>query len=197
MKSSTATALAVSIVLVVGMGSWGLSRMAISENIEAGREKALARAAERQAADESVARERKLTSLLATIEDSLAARPLDSMLVVSAGNISYDLGQFEKASRYYRRFLDSIDASASAVRVDYAYCLFQTGKQQEAIDVLESVIRSNPKNQSAMFNIAVMYTQLQKYDLATSWFKRCELADPSSPIGQRAKLALDQLSKTT
>lgn len=197
MKSSTATALAVSIVLVVGMGSWGLSRMAISENIEAGREKALARAAERQTADESVARERKLTSLLATIEDSLAARPLDSMLVVSAGNISYDLGQFEKASRYYRRFLDSIDASASAVRVDYAYCLFQTGKQQEAIDVLESVIRSNPKNQSAMFNIAVMYTQLQKYDLATSWFKRCEQADPSSPIGQRAKLALDQLSKTT
>lgn len=186
-----------SIVLVDGMGSWGLSRMAISENIEAGREKALARASERQTAEESVARERKLTSLLATIEDSLAARPLDSMLVVSAGNISYDLGQFEQASRYYRRFLDSIDASASAVRVDYAYCLFQTGKQQEALGELESVIRKEPKNQSAMFNIAVMYTQLQKYDLATSWFKRCQQADPTSPIGQRAKLALDQLSKTT
>jgi cytochrome c-type biogenesis protein CcmH/NrfG len=90
--------LAAAIVLVVGLGSWGLSRMAISADIEAGRETALQRSSQRHAEEESVARERKLTSLLATIEDSLAARPLDSMLVVSAANISYDLGQFDKAS---------------------------------------------------------------------------------------------------
>jgi tetratricopeptide (TPR) repeat protein len=189
--------LAAAIVLIVGLGSWGLSRMAISADVDAGRETALQRSTQRHAEEESVARERKLTSLLATIEDSLAARPLDSMLVVSAANISYDLGQFDKASRYYRRFLDAIDPAATAVRVDYAYCLFQTGKQDEAIAELEGVIRSEPKNQSALFNIAVMYTQLSKVDMATMWFKRCEQADPSSPIGQRASAALEELSKNS
>lgn len=187
--------LAVAIVAVVGMGSWGLSRMAISADVDAGREKALQRASQRHAEEESVARERRLTTLLATIEDSLAARPLDSMLVVSAANISYDLGQFDKASRFYRRFLDAIDPSATAVRVDYAYCLFQTGKQSEAIAELEGVIQKEPKNQSALFNIAVMYTQLSRMDMATMWFKRCQQADPSSAIGQRASAALEELSK--
>lgn len=169
--------------------------MAISADADAGREKALQRASQRHADEESAARELKLTTLLATIEDSLAARPLDSMLVVSAANISYDLGQFDKASRYYRRFLDAINPSASAVRVDYAYCLFQTGKQSDAIAELEAVIQNEPKNQSALFNMAVMYTQMSRMDKAMLWFKRCQQADPSSPIGQRATVALDELSK--
>ncbi|MBU3679540.1 MAG: tetratricopeptide repeat protein [Candidatus Kapabacteria bacterium] len=197
MKTTTATAIAVTIVGVVGMGSWTLSRMTISANIDAGKEKALQRASQRHADEESVARERKLTSLLATIEDSLVARPLDSMLVVSAANISYDLGKFEQASRYYRRFLDSIDPSATAVRVDYAYSLFQTGKQDDAIAELEAVIQKDPKNQSALFNIAVMYTQLRNMELAVQWFTRCQQADPSSEIGQRAAMALKELSKNT
>ncbi|MFM8772106.1 MAG: tetratricopeptide repeat protein [Candidatus Kapaibacterium sp.] len=195
MKTATATSIAVTIVGVVGLGSWALSRMAISANIDAGKEKALQRASQRHSEEESVARERKLTSLLATIEDSLIARPLDSMLVVSAANISYDLGQFERASKYYRRFLDSIEPSEMAVRVDYAYSLFQTGKQNEAIAELEAVIRKEPKNQSALFNIAVMYTQLRNKDLAVTWFTRCQQADPSSEIGQRAAMALKELSK--
>jgi tetratricopeptide (TPR) repeat protein len=197
MKASVTWGLVASIIVVVGGGSWALSRMAISANIDAGREKALARAAERQEGDEAAARQSKLTSLLKSIEDSLGARPLDSMLVISAANIAYDLGQFDKASRLYRRFLESIDASASTVRIDYAYALFQTGQQQQAITELEGVIRKDPKNQSALFNIAVMYTQLQRFEEATTWFKRCQQADPQSAIGQRAALALEQLSKTT
>lgn len=197
MKTTTATAIAITIVGVVGLGSWTLSRMAISASIDAGKEKALQNASQRHSEEEAVARERKLTSLLATIEDSLAARPLDSMLVVSAANISYDLGQFERASKYYRRFLDSIDPSATAVRVDYAYCLFQTGKQDNAVAELEAVIRKDPKNQSALFNIAVMYTQLRNTELAVTWFTRCQQADPSSEIGQRATMALKELSKNT
>jgi tetratricopeptide (TPR) repeat protein len=197
MRSSAAWGLAISIVVVVGGGSWALSRMAISTNIEAGKEEALKRADQRQAEEEGLARERKLSALLSTIEDSLVARPLDSMLVISAANIAYDLGQFDKASRFYRRFLDSISASVTSVRIDYSYALFQTGKQKEAIAELKLIIGKDPKNQSALFNIAVMYTQMQQFEEATSWFERCRTADPASPIGQRAKLALDQLSKTS
>ncbi|MBU3698498.1 MAG: tetratricopeptide repeat protein [Candidatus Kapabacteria bacterium] len=197
MRSSMVWGLVASIIVVVGGGSWALSRMAISSNIEAGKEEALKRADQRQADEEVVARERKLSSLLATIEDSLAARPLDSMLVISAANIAYDLGQFDKASRFYGRFLDSIDASVTSVRIDYSYALFQTGQQKEALAELESIIKKDPKNQSALFNIAVMHTQMQQFDQAKTWFERCRAADPASPIGERAKLALEQLSKTS
>ncbi|MBK6292860.1 MAG: hypothetical protein IPF59_14130 [Ignavibacteria bacterium] len=72
-----------------------------------------------------------MTDLLTTLEDSLQRRPLNSMLLISSANISYDLGQFDKAVTYYKRFLDNVEPSNAAIRIDYAYSLYQTGQRDE------------------------------------------------------------------
>lgn len=118
-------------------------------------------------------------------------------MVVSAGNISYDLGKFDKAARYYEIFLGKIDPSNTAVRIDYAYALFQMGRQEDGMQVLKGIIAREPKNQSAMFNLAVMFAQRQDVEQAMRWFKECRQANPTSPIGERAALAMKQLETTT
>ena len=190
-------ALAVAIVALAGGGSFAITRYRISQDIEKGKGLAQERAAERDRQQSAVTRQKTMTDLLTTLEDSLQRRPLDSMLLISSANISYDLGQFDKATTYYKRFLENVDPSNTAIRIDYAYSLYQTGKQDEGKTVLTDVIRSEPRNQVAMLNLAVMYAQERNFDEALTWFKRCRDADPSSELGKRAVLAITQLETNT
>jgi cytochrome c-type biogenesis protein CcmH/NrfG len=190
-------ALAVAIVALAGGGSFALTRYRISQDIEKGKGLAQERAAERDRQQSAVTRQKTMTDLLTTLEDSLQRRPLDSMLLISSANISYDLGQFEKATTYYKRFLENVDPSNTAIRIDYAYSLYQTGKQDEGKTVLTDVIRSEPRNQVAMLNLAVMYAQERNFDEALTWSKRCRDADPASELGKRAVLAITQLETNT
>lgn len=189
--------LAVCLVAVVSGGSYAFVRYRISEDIEKGKGLAQERAAEMGRQQSTMQRQQTMNNLLATLEDSLKTRPLDSMLVLSSANISYDLGQFEKASRYYRLFLDSIAPGRTDVRIDYAYSLFETGKQEDGMAVLVDVVKRDPKNQTATLNLAVMFAQQQKFDEALKWFKRCRDVDPASDLGKRAAMAIEQLETKT
>jgi len=189
--------LAVCVVAVVGGGSYAYTRYIIGKDIEKGKGLAQERAAETSRQQSTTQRQETMNNLLATLEDSLKARPLDSMLVLSSANISYDLGQFEKATRYYRLFLDSIAPNRTDVRIDYAYSLFETGKQEDGMAVLVDVVKADPENQTATLNLAVMFAQQQKFDEALKWFKRCRDADPASDLGKRASMAIKQLGTKT
>ncbi len=194
---TTIVALALLIVVLVGGGSYAISRYLISENIEKGKGLAEQRAAERSRQQGATSRQTTLTNLLTSLEDSLQTRPLDSMLVISAANISYDLEQFDKAARYYDRFLKEIDPSNAAIRIDYAYSLYKTGKQAEGKSVLEGIIKKDPRNQAAHLNLAVMFAQDRQFDEALKWFKRCRDIDPTSDLGKRAAMAIAQLESNT
>ncbi len=185
--------LAVLAIAVVGGGSYAFVRYRIAEDIEKGRPIAETRTAERDRREASAQREKTLTGLLTTLEDSLRTHPSDSMLMLSAANISYDLGKFDNAVRYYRRFLDSVDPTNRSVRIDYAYALYQTGRQDEGMKELAEVIRLDPSNQAALLNLAVMHAQAQRFDEALRWFRRCRDVDSTSDLGQRAAMAITQL----
>lgn len=189
--------LAMAIVVLVGGGSLALSRYRISEDIEKGKGLAAQRNEERSRQQSSDSRQSKLMDLLQTLEDSLAASPLDSMMVISAANIAYDLGDFEKAARFYRRFVDSINPSITPVRIDFAYSLYQMGKQTEGRSILEDIIEKEPRNQTALLNLAVMWAQDRQFDVALKWFKRCRDIDPESELGKRAAMAIEQLETKT
>ncbi|MBC8125229.1 MAG: tetratricopeptide repeat protein [Candidatus Kapabacteria bacterium] len=193
----TIIALALLIVLLVGGGSYAISRYVISGNIEKGKGLAEQRAAERSRQQGAASRQTTLTNLLTSLEDSLQTRPLDSMLLISAANISYDLEQFDKAAQYYDRFLKEIDPSNAAIRIDYAYSLYKTGKQAEGKSVLEGIIKKDSRNQAALLNLAVMFAQDRQFDEALKWFKRCKDVDPTSDLGKRAAMAIAQLESNT
>ncbi len=194
---TTIIVLALLIVLLVGGGSYAISRYVISGNSEKGKGLAEQRAAERSRQQGATSRNTTLTRLLTSLEDSLQTRPLDSMLLISAANISYDLEQFDKAARYYEMFLKEIDPSNAAIRIDYAYSLYKTGKQAAGKSVLEGIIQRDPRNQAALLNLAVMFAQDRQFDEALKWFTRCRDTDPASDLGKRAAMAIAQLQSNT
>ena len=115
------------IVLSVSAKSFSVHRWIVNDAIEEGRPIATERTAQREAQEREAARTDTLTSLLGVLELRLQEKPLDSMLVISAANVAYDLGQFEQAETYYRRFIDSIDTDHPAAQIDLSYVVFRSG----------------------------------------------------------------------
>ncbi len=196
--------LALAAVLLIGGASYGVSRWLVSQDVEKGRPLAEERSRQRQAADNAekadVAqqqRNERLSSLLDNISKQLAERPNDSMLVISAANICYDLGRYAEAVTYYKRFIDNIDPNNHAVNIDYGYAVFETGRQNEGIAIIEQVLKSEPRNQIAMFNIGVMYVRSNNPDRALIWMKKCRDVDPASDIGKRAANVIQTLQQTS
>lgn len=198
--------LAVAILTAAGIAagaSYGIVRYRVAQDVEQGKGLAEERAAqkrEQQLADSMQLRmekrKRSLTGLLRVVEDSLRARPLDSMLLISAGNISYDIGEFDKAVRFYRSFLASVDPTNINVRIDFAYALYASGKQTEGIDEMKRVISRAPTNQAALLNLAAMYGQMNQLDEAVEWFTKCREVNASTYYGKRASMALDEIRAT-
>jgi tetratricopeptide (TPR) repeat protein len=198
--------LAAAIIIAAGIaagGSYAVVRYRVAQDVETGKGLAEQRASqqrEQQLADSLQARmeqrKRSLSGLLRVVEDSLRARPLDSMLLISAGNISYDIGEFDKAVRFYRSFLTSVDPSNTMVRIDYAYALYASGKQTDGIDEMKRVISRAPTNQAALLNLAAMYGQMNQLDEAVVWFTKCRDVNASTDYGKRASMALDEIRAT-
>ena len=185
------------IVLGVSAISFSVHRWILSEATEEGRPIAEQRAEQRATQERQIARTDTLTSLLGVLEQKLQDEPLDSMLVISAANVAYDLGDVERAERYYRRFIDSIDSENPAPRIDLSYVVFRDGREDEAIGLLEDVIERYPDNQTAMFNMAYMMDQMGRTDEAISWMERCRDTNPDTPLGRQAASILEQQEQTT
>lgn len=204
MRSTTSIALWATVgVLLIAGTSFGINRWLVQQAVEAGKPKADSIAAAQHAAsapeeDPQVeARRKQLSNLLDTVEVKLRNTPTDSMLVISAANLAYDLGDFEKAERYYSTFLEKIDPKNAQVTIDYGFVLFQRGKVDEGIAKVEGVVKSQPKNQTALYNLGIMHIRSNKPESALEWMKRCQKADPSSDVGKRAAAVIETLQHSS
>lgn len=201
--SASITAWATVGVLVISGTSFGITRWMVATAIEAGKPKAdsiaaAQHAAEAPASDPGVeARRKQLAGLLDTVEAQLRTKPTDSMLVISAANLAYDLGEFDRAAKHYRTFLEKIDPQNDRVTIDYGFVLFQQGKVDEGIAKVEGVVKRHPNDQTALFNLGIMYLKSNKPDTALEWMKRCERADPASDVGKRATAVIETLQHSS
>ena len=192
----------IALLVIAGVGgvSFGVSRWLTSRAVEEGRELIDERTKLQAipAVDPEVAkRKAMLESMLKVVEQKLVERPADSMLLISAGNMSYDLGLFEPAERYYKIFLEKVDPANLRVRIDYAYMVFQIGRKDDGLAIMKKIIKKHPTDQTALYNLGVMYIQLNRMDEALKAMKACRDAAPESDLGKRAAMAVTQLETTT
>jgi len=191
---------AISAVFAITAVTYGVHRYLVGSAIEAAApqiaQRDSARKAE-QAATDNMNKMRghrdTLTMLLKNIEQALVERPTDSMLVIKAANIAYDLQEYETAEKYYRIFLKDIDKTNIPARIDLAYVVFSSGKHDEGISSLKDVLKSDPKNQMAMYNLAFMFDNLGNKDEAKAWITKCRDVDPNSALGQQSSRILESL----
>jgi tetratricopeptide (TPR) repeat protein len=184
-------------VLVIAALSFGITRWQISMAEADGKAKADSAAKANAPIMAEQARRDTLTRLLDTLVVRAEQLPNDSMLVVSAANIAYNLERFDIAERFYRRFLDSIDPKNVDVTIDYAYSVFMNGRTTEAIKILEDVIERRPKHQAALYNLGILHLRSNATDKGLEWIRRCRDADPTSDIGRRAANLATTLERTS
>ena len=181
------------IVLGVSFISWGINKYLVDQAIEEGRPRAEERTAQRERHDKAQARVDTLETVLGELSARLDENPTDSMLVISAANIAYDLARYAEAERYYNLFLENIDPSNVAARIDLSFVTFQQGRTEEAFEMLHKVIKQEPSNQTAMFNLAYLYDQSGQQEEALDWMTKCRDADPTSQLGKQAIQVIESI----
>lgn len=108
-------------------------------------------------------------------------------------NKHYDKGEFDKAANFYERYYNEFEMRESAVRIDYGYSMFKSGRQKEGLAMTESVFDTDPQNGAAQYNLAFMYFEMGMKDKALDWFKKCAVNTRDTEIASRARAVLEEL----
>ena len=184
-------------VVVLAAASYGVSRWQIAGAKVEGKAKADSAAAANAPMLAEKARRDTLERLLETVMGRVEQMPNDSMLVVSAANIAYNLERYDVAERFYRRFLDSVDPANVNVQIDYAYSVYMNGRMTDAVAVLEGILKRTPKHQAAMYNLGILYLRSNDTERGLPWMRKCRDVDASSDVGKRAADLVTTLERTS
>jgi len=124
-------------------------------------------------------------AILAQIETAkkqLLSAPEDRGLLISLGNMYYDLDSSQTAITYYEKAL-KINPDDAMVLVDCGAMYRASGNSDKAIEYFKKAIKINPRLAQAYFNLGIVL-HMEKGDrdgAIEAWKKYLEL-EPNSPI---------------
>lgn len=87
--------------------------------------------------------------------------PNDVEALDAMGKINLSLGRFDHAKEWYERAL-KVDPSRNDTRMDLALSLRYLGKPDEAISELKRVLKKDPKNAAALYNLGIILLEDKK-----------------------------------
>ncbi len=99
------------------------------------------------------------------LREILKLDPADTGALVGIADISFDMQAFAKAAEFYEKYLAQ-QPQDHAVRARYASSLSFSGKSDDALKELNSVLNADPKNFQATAYMAVTYAQMGNKDKA-------------------------------
>ncbi|HEY0395916.1 MAG TPA: tetratricopeptide repeat protein [Candidatus Elarobacter sp.] len=130
---------------------------------------------------------------LSELRARLARNPKDLAALVRLGNMEFDAQKFDKAAGFYARAL-ALDPGNPDVRTDYATALHQAGRDLDALQQLDAVLKERPGFNTALFNRGVVLQAIGRRTDAIADFKRyLKVARSDDPRAVDARAALQQL----
>jgi cytochrome c-type biogenesis protein CcmH/NrfG len=127
------------------------------------------------------------------LQDSLKRNPADTSLYVQLGAVLIATGDTVGALSAYRKYAVEINPANLGAQTDYGYLLFITGSRAEGKLRTLNVLKKEPKNQIAMYNLAAMSYKEENIDEAILWMDRCIAANSTSEMATMARSAKEQL----
>jgi len=95
-----------------------------------------------------------------------------------------------KAEALYTRVLAAQPDNETA-KAQLAMALHASGHDDQALQLLTSVLATNPHSQLAHYNLAILYFSHQRADLARDEWRKAATIDPRSGIGRTARSFVD------
>jgi len=129
------------------------------------------------------------------ILNQLKVRPTDATLLAEAGNIYYDVQQFNQAIDYYNRSLQS-DPNNTNVRTDMATALWYVGDADHSIAEFDRVLKQEPNKGNALLNRGIVKWQ-GKMDVkgAIADWEALLKVDPNYPQRPRVEQLIAEAKK--
>ena len=131
------------------------------------------------------------------LERAYLINPNDYDVLVSLGNIYYDVGQLEKSSENNKKAREIYSKALAKnpqdtfVRTDYGltFLLTENPEREKAIEELEKALEANPKNQKALYYISQALIETGKVEKAREKIAILKQMNPKSPgVGELEKL---------
>ena len=101
-----------------------------------------------------------------------------------------------EALAYYEKGL-RIDPGNVDARIDYSLCLFETGRGQDALEQNRIVLKHDPGNTKALYNIGAVHANTGLRDSAEFYWKRLISMHPEDTLSEHARASISRLHETS
>lgn len=123
-----------------------------------------------------------LEEALEEIESAIAQFPDDLRFLTTKGNILQAQVDLPQAAEIYQHIL-SQDPHHFDSRIELAKVYSQSGRVEQAIDLLEETNRLVGADIKTFIQLGSLYQALENWDLAATWYKKACLEFPQKPRG--------------
>jgi tetratricopeptide (TPR) repeat protein len=135
--------------------------------------------------------------IFATMEaigNVLKIKPDEPNALIAMADISFNQQVFNKAADYYARYL-GVQPEDHDARARYASALSFSGKSDDAIKELKSVLQKDPKNFNASAYLAITYAQMGKQTDALAAGEKALSLAPNDEARARFTNFLDEVKR--
>ena len=133
---------------------------------------------------------------LETAESELKKTPRDASLLVLAGDVALQAGDFTKATVYFEKAA-RLDQSSAGARTGLAASRLGSGDMDRALADLEEAARLDPENLAAELLLVATHLKRDEFDKALDALQRLEQKEPKDARIQSLKAAAYLKKKDT
>ncbi len=126
------------------------------------------------------------------LKDVVAKNPADSRTAFELARLLQDGHNTQEAIQYYEIGLKA-DARDNGARIDYSLCLYQLGREEDALKQNRIVLRSDGVNAQALFNIGAIHANRGVSDSAKYYWNKLITAHPGDALAVKAEENIKQL----
>lgn len=130
--------------------------------------------------------------------NTLKSNPNNIGALIGLGDMYFEAKMWNEASKLYARAL-AINPSNWNVKANLAITLFNVGNKDEAISILRSITKDNPKHSMAHFNLGAMLSQLSERKVlseAINHYQAYLKLEPSGRYSSEAKSNIIRIQQT-
>jgi tetratricopeptide (TPR) repeat protein len=131
---------------------------------------------------------------LAHLKEVVRKNPSDAKAAIELARTLQDGHDTSNAIIYYELGLKH-DPKNIGARVDYSLCLYQIGRREEAFVQNLRVLKYDPSNAQALYNLGAIYGNAGRSDSASYYWNKLISLHPSGELSHQARQNLAQLSR--
>jgi len=140
------------------------------------------------AADATSSKEHEIKALSVELEK----KPNHPPILLRMAQLARELGRNDEAVGYLRQ-LTKADPENVEGHLELGRVLYETNDVAGAIEETNRVLKLNPKNVDALYNLGAIYANVNKPELARQYWTDAVAADPQSDSGRNAQNGLQKL----